>query len=231
LSIVIPCFNEEHVLSLTYHRLIKILGSKDFRLQIIFVDDGSTDNTAELLANFAQDDPRINIMQLSRNFGHQAAISAGLAHADGDAVVIMDADLQDPPEVVVRMIEKWRDGADVVYGVRTKRKEPLLKRVGYSFYYRAFQRLSNIDSPIDAGDFSLIDRRVLDVIMGLPEKNRFFVASGPGAGFAKSASNMRGTRAPPVAVNTRYANLSVLLKTGFLISQLSRSRVSFTSAY
>jgi len=183
LSVVIPCFNEEHVLSLTYHRLIEALDSKDFRLQIIFVDDGSTDNTAELLASFAKDDPRISIMQLSRNFGHQAAISAGLAHADGDAVVIMDADLQDPPEIVVQMIEKWLDGADVVYGVRTKRKEPFLKRVGYSFYYRAFQRLSNIDSPIDAGDFSLVDRRVLNVVMGLPEKNRFFRGLRAWSGF------------------------------------------------
>jgi glycosyltransferase involved in cell wall biosynthesis len=183
LSVVVPCFNEEHVLLLTYHRLIEVLGAKDFRLQIVFVDDGSTDSTAEIVANLAKNDQRVNGLQLSRNFGHQAAISAGLAYADGDAVVIMDADLQDPPEVVIQMIEKWLDGAQVVYGVRTKRKEPFLKRTGYSLYYRAFQRLSNVDAPIDAGDFSLIDRKVLNVINELPEKNRFFRGLRAWSGF------------------------------------------------
>ena len=113
-------------------------------------------------------------MLLSRNFGHQAAVSAGLANADGDAIVIIDADLQDPPEVILDMVQQWLHGADVVYGIRTKRKEPLLKRGAYKSYYRIFQWLANIDAPLDAGDFSLIDRHVLDVINQLPERNRFF---------------------------------------------------------
>jgi dolichol-phosphate mannosyltransferase len=186
LSVVVPCFNEEDVISLTYHRLIEVMGNKDFRLQIVFVDDGSADRTPDMMANFSKEDTRVKTVLLSRNFGHQAAVSAGLANADGDAVVVIDADLQDPPEVVLEMIQKWSDGADVVYGIRMKRKEPLLKRIGYSVFYRIFQRLASIDAPIDAGDFSRIDRKVLDVINQLPEKNRFFRGLRAWTGFRQA---------------------------------------------
>src|ERR1700730_2025177 len=107
LSVVVPCFNEEDVISLTYHRLIEVLGNRDFRLEIVFVDDGSSDRTPEIMANFSKDDTWVKTVLLSRNFGHQAAVSAGLANPDGDAVVVIDADLQDPPEVVLEMIQKW----------------------------------------------------------------------------------------------------------------------------
>jgi polyisoprenyl-phosphate glycosyltransferase len=186
LSVVVPCFNEEDVIFLTYQRLVDVLGDKGLRLQIIFVDDGSRDATPDLAARIAKEDPRVKTVLLSRNFGHQAAVSAGLAHADGDAVVVMDADLQDPPEAVVQMIEKWLDGAEVVYGIRTKRKEPLLKRLGYSIFYRVFDRLASMDTPVDAGDFSLIDRKVLDVINQLPEKNRFFRGLRAWSGFRQA---------------------------------------------
>lgn len=186
LSVVIPCFNEEDVILLTYRRLVDMLGSKDFRLQIIFVDDGSNDGTPEIAANLAKSDPQVRAVLLSRNFGHQAAVSAGLADADGDAVVVMDADLQDPPQAVIRMVETWRSGADVVYGIRKKRKESLLKRAAYSVFYLIFQRLANIDTPIDAGDFSLIDRKVLNIINELPEKNRFFRGLRAWSGFRQA---------------------------------------------
>jgi polyisoprenyl-phosphate glycosyltransferase len=186
LSVVVPCFNEEDVISLTHHRLIEVMGSRDFRLQIVFVDDGSTDRTPELLANFSKDDTRVKAVLLSRNFGHQAAVSAGLANADGDAVVVIDADLQDPPEVVLEMVQKWSDGADVVYGIRRKRKESLLKRAAYRSFYRVFQRLASIDAPVDAGDFSLLDRKVLDVINQLPERNRFFRGLRAWSGFRQT---------------------------------------------
>jgi polyisoprenyl-phosphate glycosyltransferase len=186
LSIVIPCFNEEDIILLTYRRLVDVLGSRDFRLQIILVDDGSNDDTPEIAARLAKTDPQVRAVLLSRNFGHQAAVSAGLAHADGDAVVIMDADLQDPPQAVIRMIETWRGGADVVYGIRTKRKESLLKRTAYSVFYLIFQRLANIDAPVDAGDFSLIDRKVLNIINELPEKNRFFRGLRAWSGFRQA---------------------------------------------
>jgi dolichol-phosphate mannosyltransferase len=186
LSVVIPCFNEEDVILLTYGRLLDVLGSGDFRLQIIFVDDGSDDATPEIAANLAKSDSQVKAVLLSRNFGHQAAVSAGLAHADGDAVVVMDADLQDPPQAVIRMVETWRGGADVVYGIRTKRKESFFKRTAYSVFYWVFQRLANIDAPIDAGDFSLIDRKVLNIINELPEKNRFFRGLRAWSGFRQA---------------------------------------------
>jgi dolichol-phosphate mannosyltransferase len=193
---------------------VDVLGSRDFRLQIIFVDDGSDDGTPGIAANLAKSDARVKTVLLSRNFGHQAAVSAGLAHADGDAIVVMDADLQDPPEVVIQMVENWLDGADVVYGIRTKRKEPLLKRTGYRLFYRAFQRLSNIDAPMDAGDFSLIDRKVLEVIKELPEKNRFFRGLRAWSGFRQAGIEYeRNERA---AGSSKYSllKLSKLAKDG-----------------
>jgi polyisoprenyl-phosphate glycosyltransferase len=185
-SIVVPCFNEQDVISLTYQRLVDVLGNLGFGLQIVFVDDGSTDATPWLTAEFSQRDARVKTVLLSRNFGHQAAVSAGLANADGDAIVVIDADLQDPPEVVTEMIEKWLRGSDVVYGVRTKRKESFLKRGAYNLFYKVFQRLASIDAPLDAGDFSLIDRKVLDVINQLPERNRFFRGLRAWSGFRQT---------------------------------------------
>ena len=174
LSLIVPCFNEQDVIALTYQRVIQVLGNTDFRLQIVFVNDGSDDRTGEILARLALKDLRIRIVSFTRNFGHQSAVSAGLRHADGDAVVVIDADLQDPPEVVLEFVDRWRLGYDVIYGVRTKRKESLLKRIAYRTFYRVFQGLASIDAPLDAGDFCLIDRKVLNTINALPEKNRFF---------------------------------------------------------
>jgi dolichol-phosphate mannosyltransferase len=202
LSVVVPCFNEEDVIRLTHRRLVDVLGNREFCLQIIFVDDGSHDETPHIAEEIAKSDPRVKTVLLSRNFGHQAALSAGLADADGDAVVIMDADLQDPPEAVIQMIEKWLQGADVVYGIRTQRKESLLKRAGYSLFYRVFQWLANIDAPVDAGDFSLIDRKVLDVINALPEKNRFFRGLRAWSGFCQAG--VAYERQPRAAGSTKY---------------------------
>ena len=214
LSVVIPCFNEEEVILLTYRRLIDELGSKEFRLQIIFVDDGSGDNTPVIAANLAKADPRVRAVLLSRNFGHQAAVSAGLDQAEGDAVVVMDADLQDPPEAVIRMVEAWRGGADVVYGIRTNRKESRFKRAAYSIFYWVFRRLANIDAPIDAGDFSLIDRKVLNVINGLPEKNRFFRGLRAWSGFRQVG--LEYERDARVAGSSKYSlrKLMALAKDG-----------------
>ena len=239
LSVVVPCFNEEDVLLLTYRRLVEVLGNRDFRLQIVFVDDGSSDHTPCIIANFSQEDARVKTVLLSRNFGHQAAVSAGLANADGDAVVVIDADLQDPPEVVLQMIEKWTAGADVVYGIRTKRKEPLLKRTGYSIFYRAFRRLADIDAPVDAGDFSLIDRKVLDVINQLPEKNRFFRGLRAWSGFRQAGVVYE--RDPRAAGYTKYPlrkliklandgifNFSTVPLTGVFYVGILMSSLSFT---
>jgi polyisoprenyl-phosphate glycosyltransferase len=202
LSIVVPCFNEEDVIRLTHRRLVDVLGKTGFCLQIVFVDDGSDDGTPDIAAEIAKSDPRVKTVLLSRNFGHQAAVSAGLADADGDAVVVMDADLQDPPEAVIQMIEKWLQGADIVYGIRTKRKESLLKRAAYSLFYRAYQRLANIDVPVDAGDFSLLDRKVVDIINALPEKNRFFRGLRAWSGFCQVG--VAYERQPRAAGSTKY---------------------------
>jgi glycosyltransferase involved in cell wall biosynthesis len=202
LSIVVPCFNEEDVIRLTHRRLVDVLGKTGFCLQIVFVDDGSDDGTPDIAAEIAKSDPRVKTVLLSRNFGHQAAVSAGLADADGDAVVVMDADLQDPPEAVIQMIEKWLQGADIVYGIRTKRKESLLKRAAYSLFYRAYQRLANIDVPVDAGDFSMLDRKVVDIINALPEKNRFFRGLRAWSGFCQVG--VAYERQPRAAGSTKY---------------------------
>jgi polyisoprenyl-phosphate glycosyltransferase len=174
LSLIIPCFNEQDVIALTYRRVVQALGNAGFRLQIVFVDDGSHDRTSEILAALAADDPRIKVVTFTRNFGHQAAVSAGLRHADGDVAAVIDADLQDPPEIVLEFIDRWLMGYDVVYGIRRKRKESAFKRLSYSVFYRMFKALASIDAPLDAGDFCLIDRKVLETVNALPEKNRFF---------------------------------------------------------
>jgi polyisoprenyl-phosphate glycosyltransferase len=188
LAVVAPCYNEEEVLPLTYRRLTEVFGlERGIELALIFVDDGSTDRTGDILLELETSDPRVKVVTLSRNFGHQAAVSAGLAAADADAVAIIDCDLQDPPEVVLEMLERWREGYDVVYGVRTRRKESGLKKLAYAGFYRIFRRLASIEAPLDAGDFSLIDRSVLKAINALPERNRFFRGLRAWAGFEQIA--------------------------------------------
>src|SRR4029077_11014093 len=139
---------------------------------------------------------------LSRNFGHQPAVSAGLMHSDGDATIIIDADLQDPPEVILQMIDRWLQGFDVVYGIRRRRKESRWKRASYSIFYRILQKVAEIDAPLDAGDFSLIDKRVLDQINRLPEKNRFFRGLRAWVGFTQIGVEYE--RAPRAAGVTKY---------------------------
>jgi polyisoprenyl-phosphate glycosyltransferase len=174
LSVVIPVFNEEQVIDHTHRRLIEELGaSDDFDIEIIYVNDGSSDRTGEILRLIGQQEPRVCLAFLSRNFGQQPAITAGLRQASGDVVAIIDADLQDPIELIPPMVEKWREGFDVVYGIRRNRKESIPKVFAYSLFYRVLARLADIDLPRDSGDFCVIDRRVIDAINRLPEQNRF----------------------------------------------------------
>lgn len=173
LSVVIPLFNEEENLPTLYSRLTAVLGEAEPDYEIVFVDDGSNDQSSTLLQRLAADDPRIVLVELARNFGHQAAVSAGLDYSRGQAVIVMDADLQDPPEILPRFIAKWREGYEVVYAIREKRKENRLKRVTYAIFYRLLQRIANIKIPPDAGDFCLMDRRVVNLLVSMPERNRF----------------------------------------------------------
>ncbi len=173
LSIVVPLFNEEQNLSLLYDRLVKTLEADGGSFELVFVNDGSRDATPRLLDEICANDSRVVVISLSRNFGHQAAICAGIDQAQGKAVVLMDGDLQDPPEALPAFIDAWRDGNDVVYAVRTKRKESLFKRCCYATFYRVFRAVSDIDIPLDAGDFCLMDRKVVEALKQLPERNRF----------------------------------------------------------
>lgn len=173
LSIVLPVYNEQENLPALYQRLITVLDRTEPDSEIVFVDDGSRDESLALLHEIAAKDCRVIVVELARNFGHQVAISAGLDYARGSAVIIMDADLQDPPEILPAFIAKWHEGFDVVYAVRQHRKEAWLKRAAYSLFYRLLQRVANIDIPLDSGDFCIMDRRVVDLLNGMPERNRF----------------------------------------------------------
>ena len=173
LDAVVPVYNEQAILPELNRRLADALGGLPYEWRIIYVDDGSRDRTGGLLAGFAADDPRVGVIHLSRNFGQQIAISAGLATTDADAVVLLDGDLQDPPEVIPRLVEKWEEGYDVVYAVKRDRKEALPKRALFSLFYSILRRLSNVDIPADAGNFSLMDRAVVDVINTMPERDRY----------------------------------------------------------
>jgi dolichol-phosphate mannosyltransferase len=173
LSVVIPVYNEVENLSALYARLVSVLEGQRLDFEIIFVDDGSSDGSVESLGKLEQADGRVRVIELARNFGHQVAITAGLDYARGDVIAVMDADLQDPPEVLPSFIAKWREGHDVVYAIREQRKEGWFKRISYTAFYRLLRRVASIDIPLDAGDFCVMDRRVVDLLQSMPERTRF----------------------------------------------------------
>ena len=173
-SLVLPVFNEEETLPALFDRLCALLARLDGEGEVILVDDGSTDGSYPLMVELASRDDRFKLLQLSRNFGHQVAITAGLDVAAGDAVIVMDADLQDPPEVILGLVDRWREGYDVVYGVRGERAgESRFKVLTAAAFYRLLRKLSNVEIPADVGDFRLIDRRVVDVYRSMPEHDRY----------------------------------------------------------
>jgi glycosyltransferase involved in cell wall biosynthesis len=175
LSVVIPIYNEEATLPELIRRLTHVLSQDLLGLayELVFVNDGSTDGSMQILCKLHADDPAVKVIHLSRNFGHQAAITAGVDHAKGDVVICMDGDLQDPPEIIPALIRQWRDGNDVVYAIRKARKEGFVKRACYAAFYRLLGKLSMISIPLDAGDFALMDRRVVNCLKAFPERNRF----------------------------------------------------------
>jgi dolichol-phosphate mannosyltransferase len=174
-SVVVPCYNEEAVLRETYRRLCDTLTEgRGVSFEWVFVDDGSRDRTLDILRELQLQDARLRVIAFSRNFGHQVAVTAGLEHATGDAVVCIDADLQDPPEVIWSLIARWVDGADVAYGVRTEREgETAFKLWTANAFYRTINRLSEVEIPLDTGDFRLMDRRVVSAFLAMPERDRF----------------------------------------------------------
>lgn len=172
-SVVVPLYNEQENIAELHRRLGLALRSLGVPYEIVFVNDGSRDATPRLIDELRRRDPSLTVIHLSRNFGHQAAVSAGLDYARGQAVVVMDGDLQDPPEVIPQFVARWGQGYDVVYAIRQHRKEGPLKRLGYFAFYRLLNAISDLDIPLDSGDFCLMDRRVVEALRALPEQKRF----------------------------------------------------------
>lgn len=212
ISVVIPCFNEEEVLPELFSRLTKSAKSWSFAWNIICVDDGSTDRTWEILMEQSKKNNHWSAISLSRNFGHQTAISCGLYYADGDAVIIIDADLQDPPEELRRYIKKWQEGYQVVYAIRQKRKENFLKKFSYWFFYRLLSKMVSFELPLDSGDFSLIDRKVVSVLNSMPERNRFVRGLRAWSGFRQIG--LEYERSSRFAGRSKY-NLAKLRRLAF----------------
>jgi polyisoprenyl-phosphate glycosyltransferase len=182
-SVAIPLYNEEENVRELHRRLDLALRSLDLPYEIILVNDGSRDGTPRLIEELRRLDRHVVPLHLSRNFGHQAAVSAGIDHARGQAIIVMDGDLQDPPEVLPQFLQKWREGYEVIYAVRQRRKEGRVKRMGYLCFYRILHAISDLDIPLDSGDFCLMDRRVADVLRHLPERMRFVRGLRSFAGF------------------------------------------------
>jgi dolichol-phosphate mannosyltransferase len=173
ITVIVPAYNEGDGIRTLHERLTACAADWEEPYEILLIDDGSRDNTLEIAEELAAADRHLKIISLSRNFGHQPAVTAGLEHARGDVVAIIDADLQDPPEELHRFFAKCREGYDVIYGVRTKRKEGPLKRAGYFVFYRVLSQLASIEIPLDSGDFCVMNRRAVDAINSLPERGRF----------------------------------------------------------
>jgi len=202
-SIVVPIYNEEAVLPVLLKRLDALMDSLDGPAEAIFVDDGSRDCSSIFLEAKAKDNPRYRYLKLTRNFGHQIAITAGMDAAQGDAVVVMDADLQDPPEVVGEMIARWKDGYDIVYARRLSREgESRFKRWTANVFYKVLGRLSSVEIPRDVGDFRLIDRKVLDAFRAMPEQDRFVRGMFAWLGF--NHTEVVFHRPPRAAGETKY---------------------------
>lgn len=187
-SIVVPVFNEEEVIAVTYERLKQVMDTTGRPYELLFVNDGSKDRTAQTLSEICQKDKDVKLIHFSRNFGHQIAISAGMDNALGQAIVVIDADLQDPPEIILQMIEKWKEGYEVVYATRKERKgETFFKKWTAAMFYRLLRSITDIDIPVDTGDFRLIDRKVCDVMKNMKEKNRFVRGLVSWAGFRQTS--------------------------------------------
>ena len=204
LSVVVPCYNEEAVIEETHQRLTEVLRRlDDLEYELIYVDDGSRDRTAAVLEHLHASDESVRVLRFSRNFGHQMAVTAGVEHAMGDAVVLIDADLQDPPEVILRMVERWREGYHVAYGVRTDRDgETAFKLATAKGFYRLMNRLSETPIPLDTGDFRLMDRKVVQALQAMPERDRFVRGMVSWVGFRQVAVPYR--RAPRLAGESKY---------------------------
>ena len=202
-SIIAPIFNESGNIQELYRRLIEVLDSTEESWELILIDDGSTDDSAELIRNYAAQDPRVKPVIFARNFGHQIAVTAGLDYSRGDAVVIIDSDLQDPPELILDLIAKWKEGYQVVYAVREERVgESWFKLFTASLFYRLITSITDVKIPLDAGDFRLLDRMVVNVLNQMREKHRFLRGMSTWVGFRQTGVPYR--RAARQVGETKY---------------------------
>lgn len=211
-SVIVPMYYEEEVAEECYKRLKKVLEglSEKYLYEIIFINDGSKDKTLNILENIAQDNKNVKVISFSRNFGHQCAVTAGLKYITGDAIVIIDADLQDPPELIPEMLKLWEDGNEVIYGKRKSREgESKFKLLTASMFYKTLNALSDVEIPKDTGDFRLVDRKVVEVINSLPEHNKFLRGLFSWVGFKQIPFEYE--RKERVAGKTKYP-LSKMLK-------------------
>ena len=204
ISVVIPMYNEEEVVKTSYLRIQKVLEElKQYDYEIIFIDDGSKDQTLKLLEEIAKENEKVKILSFARNFGHQAAVTAGIRYVTGDAIIIIDADLQDPPELLPEMIALWEEGNEVIYGQRKSRKgESAFKLLTAKMFYNTLNALSDVEIPKDTGDFRLVDRKVIEVINSLPEHNKFLRGLFSWVGFKQKA--YRYERQERQAGKTKY---------------------------
>lgn len=210
ISIIAPVFNEEEVLHSLYDRIKEVMDQTDEEWELILVNDGSTDRSAEVIDELHAVDGRVRGLSFSRNFGFQEAVTAGLHHVSGDAVVLTDSDLQDPPEVIPQMIEKWKEGYDVVYGVRGSRDgETWWKLFTAKLFYRLIHRITSVDIPLDTGDFRLMDRRVVDAIGRMGERNRFLRGMVPWVGYKQVG--IEYARHPRFAGEAKYSSTRKML--------------------
>jgi polyisoprenyl-phosphate glycosyltransferase len=204
ISVVVPCYNEEEVLLHCHSRLTQVLASMEgTEYELVYVNDGSSDRTDEILRYLNQTSPQTRVVMLSRNFGHQAAVTAGLTAAAGQCVVIIDADLQDPPEVILQMVDRWRQGYEVVYGIReTRAGESSFKLRSAQLFYRLINKLSDVHIPLDTGDFRLLDRRAADALLAMPERHRLLRGMASWIGFRQYG--LKYAREARFAGSTKY---------------------------
>lgn len=219
ISAVIACYEDAQAIPIMHERLVKTFKKIGVDYEIIFVNDGSPDNTEEVLKKIVKDDENVVGINHSRNFSSQMAFTSGMETATGDAVVLLDGDLQDPPEIIEKFYKKWREGFEVVYGIRTKREAPFYMQLLYKLFYRVFHSLSYIKIPVDAGDFSLIDRKVVDALKQFPERDRFLRGLRAWVGFKQTGvAYVRPERMFGKSTNNFLKNLSWAAKGIFSFS-------------
>lgn len=203
LSVIVPCFNEGQNILELYRRLSLTLRKSISQYEILFIDNGSTDNSQRIFQSLVRKDPHIAVLVYSRNFGPHGAYTGGLDYVRGDGVVFIDGDLQDPPEIIEKMVSKWQEGYDVVYGIRKKRKGSILRKFLTVMFYRILNKLSYVKIPLDAGDYSLMDRKIIDLIRDMPEHNKYFTGLRAWVGFKQTG--IEYNREERKAGNTKFS--------------------------